>query len=213
MTGLFFVQAILLVGAISLDALVVSFSYGVNKIKIPIPSVLIITIISTIALTLGLYLGSFFSAVISEQVATAISASILILIGVIKLSDSLIKSYIKKHQTLDKKIYFKFLSLQFMLNVYADPLEADTDESKTLSAKEAIGLAFVLSLDGLTAGFGAGLSQGGFLWIIGFSLIICGLFIFLGALLGRLISKKSKLNLSWLSGTVLIVLGIVSIFI
>jgi len=213
MTGLFAIQVIMLVGALSLDAFVASFSYGVGKIKIPILSALIITIISTVVLAGALYLGALFSSILDARVAVGISSAILIIIGVVKLSDSLIKSYIKKNQDLDKKIYFKFFSLKFMLNIYADPIVADVDESKTLSAKEAFTLAIVLSLDSLTAGFGAGLAHNGFLWIIGFSAIASIAFIYLGALLGRAVSKKAKLNLSWVSGTILIVLGIVRIFV
>ena len=208
MTSLFFLEAALLVGALSLDSFAAAFSYGVNKIKIPILSAIVITLVCSGVLAIALYLGHAFSHLIPEGVALGICVAVLFTLGLVKLLDSFIKSRIKKNQGLDKKINFKFLSLRCILNIYADPIAADRDESKTLSVAEAAGLAVVLSLDSLTAGFGAGLSQGGFLWIIGFSLLTGIIFVYLGCLLGRLLAKKTTLNLSWLSGIILILLGV-----
>ena len=200
--------------ALSLDALVASFSFGASGIKIPIKSSIIITIITTAVLAVALFLGAAFSQFIPANVATYIASGILITIGLVKLFDSIIKGYIKRHKGLEKKINFRIMSLKFMLNIYADPIEADADNSKVLSLAEAVGLAFVLSVDSLTVGLGAGLAGGGILGII---LIIClslvfGIaFLYLGSLLGRKVKEKSKIDLSWLSGVLLIALGIVSL--
>ena len=212
MTYLFFLEALLLVSALSLDSFTASFAYGVNKIKIPLLSVIIISVICSAVLAGALYLGAALSNFIPPVVSLSICCALLFLIGLIKLFESFLKSYIKKHKGLDKKIGFKVFSLKLILNIYADPVEADADKSKVLSAPEAAGLAAALSLDSLTAGFGAGLNSDGFLWIIGFSLLAGVLFVYLGCLLGRLISKKINLNLSWLSGVIFILLGLSKIF-
>jgi len=211
----FFVQAIILVAALSLDAFVASFSYGVNKIKIPFASCVVITLIASSFLAAALFIGAAFSSVIPSSVAKGLGAGILIVIGTAKLFDSLIKGYIKKHNGVDKKIAFKLSSLSFILSIYADPAVADADESKCLSVREAAALAIVLSIDGLTAGLGAGLAAENvlsILFIIGVSIIGGVLFILLGALLGRFVAKKSNLSLAWISGLLLIGLGVASLF-
>ena len=212
MTGLFFLEALLLVSALSLDAFIASFSYGVSKIKIPFLSTLIITAVCSAVLAAALYLGGALSNFIPYYVSVGIAAAVLFTIGIIKLFGSFFKSYIKRHRDFDKKIAFKFFSLQFILNICADPTVADRDNSKTLSVGEAVGLAAVLSLDSLAVGFGAGLSSDGYLWIIGFSLLAGVLFVWLGGFLGRLLSRKTSLNLSWLSGVIFIGLGFMTIF-
>jgi len=212
MTGLFWLNAIFLVAALSLDAFVAAFSYGVNKIKIPLKSALIITFVCSAVLAIALYLGYALGGFIPANVAKGVGIGLLILIGVIKLFDSLLKSYVKKHQNLDKKVNFKFFSLRCILSIYADETQADVDESKILSVKEATGLAIVLSLDSLGVGFGAGLSSRGLPWIIALSFAMGVTLVYLGAFLGRVVAKKSKLNLSWLSGAILITLGISRIF-
>jgi len=212
MPKLFVFEAILLVTALSVDALAAAFSYGVNKIKIPFLSVMIINLICSAVLAAALYAGAALSHVIPPGAAAGVCCGVLCFIGVIKLFDSLIKSYIKRHNGLSKQIKFKLFSLKLMLNIYADPASADVDASKTLTAGEAAVLAFALSFDSLTAGFGAGLAATGFLWMIGFSLAAGVAFVYLGAFLGRKLSGKSTVNLSWLSGVILIALGVSKVF-
>ena len=208
MLVVFFSQIVLLVLALSLDAFAAGFSYGAGKIKIPFISALIISIICTAVLAAALFLGQFVASFISPLVSLWVSFAILLLIGLIKLFDALVKSYIKKHKGLDKEVTLKIFSLRFVLGIYADPIEADKDESKVLSAGEAVGLALALSLDSLTVGFGAGMEIGGFIWLIGLSLVFSIALLYLGGFLGKLLSEKSKVNLSWLSGAILIALAV-----
>lgn len=205
-------EALLLTSALSLDALVASFSYGINKIKIPIRSAMIINLICTGLLTASLFLGMALSTVISPVTAKIISCTVLIIIGLMKLFDSLIKKRIKSNKPIDRDIKFKFLSLTFIVKVFAEPEKADFDESKTLSIKEAVPLAIALSIDSLAAGFGAGIVSANVWFIIGFSLITDLFAIYGGSAIGRKIAKVSSVNLSWLSGVILIALAVSKIF-
>jgi len=121
--------------------------------------------------------------------------------------DNIIKSIIHKHAIIDKQIKFSFLNINFILNIYADPKEADLDESKTLSPKEALSLAVALSLDSLAAGLGVALGNVNIFAIILCSLIFSMLSIKSGAFLGNKISDKAPFQLSWLSGILLIFLA------
>ena len=204
-------EAILLVIAVSTDTFLASFSYGVNKIRIPFASVLIINIICTSVLALSVFLGSIIGPLIPSQITTAICFSILLVLGILKLFDSSIKSLIRKHEGLNKEIKFSMFNLNFILNIYADPQKADSDYSRVLSSLEATSLAVALSLDGLGAGFGAGLVAVNLIEVVLFSLILGIVSVITGCYIGNKIAKKLTINLSWLSGILLIVFGILTL--
>ena len=65
----------------------------------------------------------------------------------------------------------KIFDLNFVLTVYADAEKADADQSKTLSAGEALTLALALSVDGFAAGFGWGLTHINYIELILLSLV------------------------------------------
>lgn len=116
--------------ALSVDSFIAAFSYGTSKIKIPLPSVGIISVTGSLITGLSMLAGSFVKDFISPGVTTLLSFSILFLLGVLKLFDS------------------------------SSPANVDKDNSHSISAKEALSLSAALSLDGCAAGFGASLSAG-----------------------------------------------------
>lgn len=204
--------SLLLVSALSLDALIAAFSYGVNKIKIPFRSVIIINLVCSGFLAAAVFAGKALSGVLSPKVSTAVCFTILLVIGLIKLSDSAVKGYIRKHKAIDKSFKFKFLSLKFILKVYADPETADADESKTLSMGEALSLAVALSLDSVTAGLGVGLTDNDYLMTIGLSFLMGAAAVVIGCFIGKKVAQKTSLNISWLSGVVFIGLAVSKLF-
>lgn len=199
-------QALLLVVALSTDAFVASFSYGVNKVKIPFLSAQVINAVCGALLAAAIFLGSISRSLLSPAVAAAISFTILFVLGLTKLFDSIIKRKIKNGK-LFNKISFKLFSLNFILHIYAEPEQADIDASRILSPKEAVYLAVALSLDGLSVGFGAGLASANPVLVVLLSLVTGFPAVVLGAFLGRRISEKFSIDLSWLSGVMLIFLA------
>lgn len=187
-----------------MDAFVSSFAYGTNKIKIPFKSVAVIAIVCSSFLTASIFLASLLNSFISAEITRILSFSILFLLGLTKFFDSTIKLYIKRHNQLNKELNFSVFNLQFMLNVYANPEEADINASKTLSPKEAVYLAIALSIDGLAVGFGAGLIAVNHLLVIVLAFLTDTIALTLGCQLGNKVVEKTVLNLSWLSGIVLI---------
>ena len=101
----------------------------------------------------------------------------------------------------------KLFDLNFVLTVYADSDKADIDRSKTLSAREALYLALALSIDGFAAGFGWGLASVNFIELIILSFASNLLAVALGYLLGKLLTKITKHDFSWIGGLILIVLA------
>lgn len=118
------------------------------------------------------------------------------------------KSAILKGRDRRKNLCFSFSGLHFILTVYADPGEADADENSVLSPAEALSVGVAMSLDSAAAGLGAGFSD--------FPLVPTLLAVFLagaaavrlGCALGTILSRRVKLELSWVSGVMLIVLAV-----
>lgn len=200
-------EAIFIVTALSTDAFVASFAYGSNKIRIPFSSVTIINVVCSSILAVSLFLGSIVSPFLPECLTKWICFTILFVLGIVKLFDSSLKSFIRKHNDWDKKLKFSFFNLKFILNIYANPEKADIDSSNVLSPLEAASLSIALSLDGLAVGFGAGLGSVNYIEVVLFSLISDMVAVMLGAYIGRKVAEKIPINLSWLSGLLLLVLA------
>ncbi|MCL2054704.1 MAG: manganese efflux pump [Oscillospiraceae bacterium] len=200
-------EAFALTAALSADAFAASFAYGSSKIKIPAASVLIIDIVCSLALAVSLLSGNLLRERIPSSAANIISFGILFFLGFIKLFDGIMKSVIRKHSRFKRKIKFSMFSLKFILAVYADPVGADIDESRSISPQEAFSVAFALSLDGLAVGFGAAMGSINAAAAIACSLLVGAVAIISGGLLGNKLSGKLPFNSDWLSGATLMVLA------
>jgi len=203
----FAAQAAVLASALSLDALVSGFAYGSNKIKIPFVSVAVISFICSAVLGISLLAGSSVRGYISQSLSVVICFGVLFVLGVVKLLDSITKSIIRKHRNIKRQLRFSLFNFRFILNLYANPEDADADKSKVLSPAEAASIAVAVSLDGAAVGFGAAMGDISGSMVFVFSLITTALAIMLGCFAGNRIAKKSSINLSWLAGSVLIALA------
>ncbi|CEI72900.1 MULTISPECIES: sporulation membrane protein YtaF [Romboutsia] len=202
-------QSLLLVLSLSLDTFVASVAYGTNKIKIPFKSASIITLVSTITLGISLFLGSLFKDLLSANIASLLSFLLLLGLGIFRLFECIIKSYIDKIYNNQAPLTFKLFDFKFVLEIYADETKADYDKSKMLTPKEAFYLAIALSLDSLAVGFGSSLGYINYAEVLLLSLIIGFLSLLFGCIVGCHINKISHINLSWLSGVMLIALAFI----
>jgi len=174
------IEALILTLACSVDSAITGFSYGLNKNKFKLVYALIISVICSTFLVLSLYLGDTLSRIIPEDLTVAVSMSILLMVGIYKIYDSLFN-------------------------------EKESGDLKNLSIKNACLIAIMLSVDGIAAGFGAGLL--GLTWIsyliiMSVSIALSTTLLLSGAFLGNKASKRTKLNLGWISGVLLIILAI-----
>jgi len=81
---------------------------------------------------------------------------------------------------------------------------------KCLSIRETFALGVILSIDALACGIGFGMTSQSvsfIAWSIFFTLICGATLFFLGGFVGRKIAKKSRVNLSWFGGVILILLA------
>lgn len=201
-----------LVTALSLDAFAASFVYGTDNVKIPTSSVAIITALSTGILFVFLILGSWFGAFIPARFTSALCFLLLFVLGLIKLFDGTLKALIRSSHTIQKKVCFSIASVNFILTVYADPSIANREDISVLSPLEALSLGLALSLDSAAAGFGAGMMTFHLPLTIFLSLLLNAAAVLLGSFLGRVLVKCSNLDLSWLSGILLMALAISKLF-
>lgn len=203
-------QTFLLVFALGVDALVCSFSYGVNKIRIPLKSMVVINVITLLLLALGIIIARFLGEFLPPVFVYVLSFLILFVLGLSKIFEGAIKGIIRRNEG-SRKFNFSMFNLGFVLQVYAQYELADSDESKELSVTEAIPLAFAVGFDGLSVGLSVGLMQlnVGLLLIMSFVVgIIC---VAVGDYLGRKMSRKLTFDFSIISGVILILIGILNV--
>ena len=201
------IESLLLVVALSSDAFIASFSYGSNKIKIPLSSGMFVSFICSVVLVVSLLLGQLVSPFIPPVFSKAICFTILLILGLSRFFDASVKALIKKNNNLKKQIKFDMFSLSFILDIYANPENADCDRSNILSLSEAGALAVALSLDGLVIGFGAGLTSANIIYVYFLSLAASFAAITFGSLTGKTLVNKLHFDISWLGGLLLIILA------
>ncbi len=202
-------EAMLLVTAISIDAFVASVAYGANKIKIPFYSVLTINIVCTLLLGISLYFGAIIREVVPGNFVGLVGIIILLCLGIYQLFEGLFKNIIQKYLVKNKKVNFHLFNFRFVLEVYVDETKADFDKSRRLNVKEAFALAVALSVDGLAAGFGTALGNTNYIQILLFSLIFHMAAIWSGVHVGQGLARRININMSWVSGIIIISLALI----
>lgn len=205
------VESLLLVCSLCIDTFVASIAYGTDKIKIPFKSAIIINGTCSLFLAISLFIGSIFKDFLNPSIATSISFCLLFLLGVYRLFESFFKRYIQKFSDIGVPLTFKMFDFKFVLQIYADEIKADYDNSKILTPKESLYLAVALSLDSLAVGFGSSLGDVHYLEVLILSIVIGFIALLCGGYLGRKFAQKIDINLSWLSGVMLIILSIIRV--
>lgn len=199
---------LLLVIALSIDAFVAGFAYGVDKIRIPFLSMSVIGSFSAISLWISLLVGRGLLVGLSPGFARFISITLLFVVGLAKLFDGTIKCIIRRKEPMEKHLDFHMFDFRFLLTVYADPNKADKDKGGILSAKEACSLGIALSIDSMAAGIGAGIAAAPILFPVILAFIMGASAIGLGVFLGNRVAARYSLDFSWIGGFLLILLSV-----
>lgn len=201
-------EILLFVLVLSLDAFTASIAYGTGKIKIGFLPALIISAVGAAALWLSVSLGSWLSLYCSANLCKTLGFVVLFLVGLFNFMQGALKSYIRRQRDNSANMHFRLREIDLFVEVLVDETRADADHSNHLSSREALYLAAALSIDSLATGVGIG-----FTGMVAWQLAACALAVnlaavFAGCLLGRVLSRCVKLDLSWLGGMVLIVLAL-----
>ena len=202
----------ILVVALCTDTFVASLAYGANQVHVAWGRIVLLNAICSVCLGLSLGVGSIIQAFVPAVFTRAICFTSLFLLGLIKLLDYSIKSYINRHCSIRRNLSFSLSGLNVIISIYGDPMAADVDGSQSLGWRETIFLALAMSIDSLVAG-----TMAAFLDIpIAATLILSftvGTAVMYGGLcLGRKAAMHWKCDLSWVSGLLLMALALTKMF-
>ncbi len=187
---------ILLVIVLSMDAFAAGFSYGMGRVLVPFPSLLIIALLSGCMLTASMIAGNFILSFIPASLTKGISFSVLFLLSLYKFYDALPQLHLKTHglttDTISEKV--------------------NKTDKDILSGKEAALLAFALSIDNISAGLCTGTVPLPIFVLLLITIAIHFASIRLGVLTGNLLANKSSHRFAWLGGLILMLLAFCRLF-
>ncbi|SMF76812.1 putative sporulation protein YtaF [Paenibacillus uliginis N3/975] len=226
---------VLLAMALSLDGFGAGITYGLRRTKIPLLSVLIISLCSGLVLCISMQAGVLLQRVFSPAFASIIGAVILIALGcwsfiqqIRSRSDRagdaepispkantagltvLADGAGSQPQTAVFSLEIRKLGL--VIQILRSPTRADMDDSGSISSWEAMWLGIALSLDAFGAGLGAAMLGFSPLLTSGVVALFSGLFLVLGMKTGfRVASKGGMRFISYAPAFLLIFMGIMKL--
>lgn len=206
---------LLLALAVSLDSFGVGLTYGLRKMKLPIKSLIFIAICSAASILIAMVFGKIITKYLPPSIAGSLGGIILIVIGTWALYQMFRPAKSDQQDSEKKEVILNFEIEMFglVIRILRKPMEADFDNSGTITGKEAFLLGIALSLDAFGAGIGAAL--------IGYSPIfmavsvatMSALFVTLGMKSGFRFSDSTLMKkFSFIPGLLLIVLGIWNLY-
>lgn len=195
---------VLFVGIIAnIDNLVIGFSYGIRKTKIPFSSNFMIAFMSMVCSLAALLLGHFVSRFFNSSLSTILGGGLLIVIGGLIIWST----FYEKKQKIE-------VTSPNIVKVVYEPKTADLDFNNKITFKESIFLGLALALNSISTSFSVGLSDPSYIAYILSIGIFSLLSIWIGTRLGNQV-KAILANLEFfapvLSGFLLILVGLYEI--
>lgn len=206
---------VLLLGfAVSIDGFVAGIAYGLKKITVPNISLFIIGIATTLCTGFAMGTAYLLGAYINTKLAMLVGAFLLTAMGLYGIFQEYLKATNKKqYQPLEAIVTSQskpYSARQLLITIITKPESADVDHSQTISPPEAILLGLALGVDNMIAIFAAVLvsplplytpiSMG----LIQIAVITLGIYVS-----NHLISDQLKKRIPYLSGLILILLGLI----
>lgn len=216
----------------NVDNFAVAVAYGVKKLRIGWLSNCLIALVSALGTLLSLSVGAAIERYLPDPVANAIGSAVLIAIGLWGIWDTFEREKKRnraKLRQVRRSMVAAGVNSTFVAQIDAraesiDPLSyasylehpeiADVDRSGEIDVKEAIALAFGLTINNLGTGVGAGISG----LNIAFTTVLTFVFSILGVASGYFLgdqftTKMTGISAGVLSGVMIIVLGVYEYFI
>lgn len=203
------IKIIILILALSMDTFLISANFGSNKIKINIPTSIIISLSSAFSLCLSISLSIILSKIIPIYLFNILSFFLLITIGSYNIFAFAIKTYLKNMQIINRNINKKIKKENLFFNIFIDETKADVNNSNNLDIKESFLIGILGSIDSICAGLSFPYTNIFIVFMLTFC--ICFSLIIAGFKTGNIFSEASKINLSWFSGILLIILAFTKI--
>lgn len=194
-------KIILLIAAVSADGFAASAGMGAAGIKVPLRSAAIISFTGTLFLTCSVALADGIKRFVPDEACRAVSFALLVFLGLFNIFRDFFKKLAERRKKSNSE-------KPDTIRLLFDGTAADTDNSKSISVREAAALSVALSADSLVTGISAGLGE------INLPLLCVGTFaagllsVAFGQWLGRKIASSLEIDMGWLCGAVLIVLAL-----
>ncbi|MBP3475354.1 MAG: manganese efflux pump [Lachnospiraceae bacterium] len=194
--------------AVTLDSLTAGLTYGTRRVHIKTISYIILICVPALFITAANRIGSLLACLLPPGALPWISFTLLLVLGMSKLAESLIRYLAGKHPSLSRNWGCKIKQINIIFTIYLSPEDANQEDLQTLSAKEALLLSLALSLDSILVGMA--FTAEPVSWVLLFFLaVLFNLFFFLlGYFLGHFLCHLFHVDLSWLSGLFLLLLAL-----
>lgn len=201
-------SSLLFAFSVSIDSFVIGVAYGIKKIKITLLNNFLIAVISGFGTFLAMSIGLLITKFIPPAIGNALGGIILILMGLLFILDYFKKVYKKRKEDLNNAT-----DLIGFMDILDNPEKADADNSGDIDTKEAVTLAFALTVNNLIVGIGASIAALNIIFTTFCTFVFSILAIAFGFFIGRhyLAKTLGKYALP-ASGIIIIVLGLYEIF-
>jgi putative sporulation protein YtaF len=208
------------------DSFAVAIAYGIKKVRITIGANLLIAIVSSLGTFLSMSIGEMISGYLPQSLANTLGSSILISIGIFGLWQAIDREWKQRQieqarQQRNFSVSSYFYQVQ-SLNTQDDKLPDRSMHSppkdikiilKYLRMKQAIPLAFSLTINNVGGGIGAGIAGLNATLTTAATFAIAILVIVAGSTLGE--KFAGKMTESWagfLSSGLIILIGVYEYF-
>lgn len=208
-----YLLSVILIGiATNLDNLGIGLTYGIRKIRVPLKTNIVISLLSGVAMVLSCYAGHMLKHILPLNIGNALGGILVSLIGLYTVVEYFFNG--RKQNNIQRSDIIKpedtFKNLRGIMD---DPCRADKDYSGDISIKEALLLGIALAINCLGTGIGAGMT-GVFVWSLSISVMVFSFIsISLGVYAGRkYASQHLGDRATVLAGLVLFLVGLYEIF-
>ena len=203
--------SLILVFALCTDTFVASLAYGANRVHVTWGKIALLNGICSGCLGLALGMGSLIDAFVPENLTKTICFVCLFVLGLVKLLDYSIKTFINRNCCIRRNLSFNLSGLKVIVSIYGDPKAADLDGSLSLGWKETVFLALAMSIDSLVAGTMAAFLNLPTAATLGMNFAVGICMMYGGLWLGTKVASRWKCDLSWISGILLMALAFMKV--
>ena len=128
-----FTALILFLTAVSIDSLTAGLTYGTQRVRIKLIAYFILVCVPAVFITAANRVGSYIFLFLPKSVLPILSCILLTLIGLSKLSESLIRLLARKHPSLTRNWGCKIKQIHIIFTVYLSPEDANKEDLQILS--------------------------------------------------------------------------------
>ena len=148
-----------LAAIVSFDGMAAGFAYGMRKIKLPPTAIALVSLTSAITMYFSMSVGSFIRSNTSPLVAKIVGSLLLVGLGTYMLYQGSRETVSRNNKEEDGRLLnWRIRSLGLVIQVWHDPIRADSDLSGAINPIEAIVLGAALAMDAFAVGLGAAMT-------------------------------------------------------